>query len=56
MPGSRDNKLTPQPAQAVAITHEDPGAFLREPLFLGVTAISDPKVRYEGDVLIAAPG
>ena len=56
MPGSKNNKLTPQPPLAVAITRKNPGASLREPLSLSVTAKSEPKARVEGDNLTLAPG
>ena len=38
------------------MTREDPGTILREPLFLIVTAKSEPKVRVGGDNLIVARG
>ena len=34
---------------------EGPAAFMGEPVFLGITANSEPKVRVEGGNLIAAP-
>ena len=55
MLGSRSNRLSLQPSRLVTITREGSGAFMNGPVFLSVTANSEPLVRVEGDNLIAAP-
>ena len=53
MPGSRNNNPSPRPSDPVTITHGGPGVFMSEPVFLSVTAKSEPQV--EGENPIAAP-